>query len=307
MRGLLIHPGELTYRWIDRMADAGVDVLGIHSEGGTESVASLDRLLMLLETKEYRELIDYAIDVRGLRIEYEFHAAGWLLPRDMFDTFPEYFRMDANGARVREIDFCRTNTAAVDFVAERAASLAKRLYRSSHRYYFWLDDNAELCHCDKCRAMSPSDAQLTVMNAIVRRLRRDIADAKLACLAYQKFIEPPKTVRPEEGIFLEFAPIKRDMSRSAFEGEELKCVDALLEFFGKTDAKVLEYWYDNSLLSKWKKPPKPFFANSGMIRGDLAYYESKGFEHISSFACFLGDDYEALYGDVDISAFGRIN
>lgn len=306
MRQLLIHPGELTKRWIDRMADAGIDVLGIHPEGGNDSVASLDRLLKLLETEEYRKLIDYAIDVRGLQIEYEFHAAGWLLSRDLFDTHPEYFRMEENGERVREIDFCRTNEAAVEIIAERAAELAKRLYRSTDRYYFWLDDNAELCYCDKCRAMSPSDAQLTVMNAIVKRLRKDNPHAKLACLAYQRFIEPPKAVMPEDGIFLEFAPIKRDMSRPACEGEELGCVDALIDFFGKKDAKVLEYWYDNSLFSKWKKPPKPFKANNALIRGDVDFYTRKGFEYISSFACFLGDDYEALHGDFDVSEFGKL-
>ena len=32
---------------------------------------------------------------------------------------------------------------------------------------------------------------------------------------------------------------------------------------------------------------------------------TKGFEHISSFACFLGDDYEDLYGEVDIKPFGK--
>ena len=305
MRQLLIHPSELTKRWIDRIADAGIDTLGIHPEGGNQSVASLNKLLALLETEEYRDLIDYAIDVRGLRVEYEFHAAGWLLPREMFDTHPEYFRLGESGERVRDIDFCRTNVAATEIVAERAAELAKKLYRSTDRYYFWLDDNAEPCHCEKCRAISPSDAQLAVMNAIVKRLRKDNPNAKLACLAYQRFIEPPKSVQPEEGIFLEFAPIKRDMSRPASEGEELASVDALIEFFGKKDAKVLEYWYDNSLFSKWKKPPKPFCANNALIRGDIDFYASKGFEHISSFACFLGDDYEELHGDFDVSEFGK--
>jgi len=305
MRQLLIHPSELTKRWIDRLACAGIDTLGLHPEGGKSSIDSLNNLLRLLETEEYRALINYAIDERGLQIEYEFHAAGWLLPRELFDTHPEYFRLDENGERVREIDFCRTNEAAIEIVAERAAELAKKLYRSTDRYYFWLDDNAPLCHCDKCRDLSPSDAQLAVMNAIVKRLRKDDPNAKLACLAYQKFIEPPKTVRPEEGIFLEFAPIKRNMSRPASEGDELVYVDSLLEFFGKKDAKVLEYWYDNSLFSKWKKPPKPFAANNSLIRGDIDYYTAKGFEHISSFACFLGDDYEELHGDFDVSEFGK--
>ncbi|MBQ8552244.1 MAG: DUF4838 domain-containing protein [Clostridia bacterium] len=305
MHGLLIHPGELTKKWIDRMADAGVRVLGLHPEGGKQAIDSLNNLLRLLETEEYRALIDYAIDVRGLEIEYEFHAAGWLLSRELFDTHPEYFRMDENGERVREIDFCLSNTEAIDVIAENAAALAKRLYRSAPRYYFWLDDNSKPCGCELCRAISPSDAQLKVMNAIVTRLRRDDPSATLAYLAYQNFIVPPKTVKPADGIFLEFAPIKRDMNRPASEGAELDNVRELLAVFGTQNSKVLEYWYDNSLFSKWKKPPKQFKANNELIRGDLDFYCRLGFEVIASFACFLGDDYEELWGDVDIGAFGE--
>lgn len=305
MRGLLIHPGELTKRWIDRMADAGVKVLGLHPEGGKQAIDSLNNLLRLLDDPEYRALIDYAIDGRGLEIEYEFHAAGWLLPRELYDTHPEYFRMDENGERVREIDFCLSNAEAVDIIAENAASLAKRLYRSAPRYYFWLDDNSKPCNCEGCRNTAPSDAQLNVMNAVVERLRRDNSEATLAYLAYQNFIVPPKNVSPAEGIFLEFAPIKRDMSRPASEGDELDNVREQLRVFGTKNAKVLEYWYDNSLFSKWKKPPKQFSANNELIRGDLEFYTSLGFESIASFACFLGDDYEELWGDFDISAFGE--
>lgn len=38
---------------------------------------------------------------------------------------------------------------------------------------------------------------------------------------------------------------------------------------------------------------------------DIAFYREKGFEYISSFACFLGEDYEALYGAPDIAPFAR--
>ena len=66
---------------------------------------------------------------------------------------------------------------------------------------------------------------------------------------------------------------------------------------------MLEYWYDNSLFSRWKKPPKQMFPKNHLIPADLAFYRSLGFEDIASFACFLGEDYEALYGDFDLSAY----
>jgi hypothetical protein len=77
----------------------------------------------------------------------------------------------------------------------------------------------------------------------------------------------------------------------------------LIEFFGKKDAKVLEYWYDNSLFSNWTKPPKKFEPNNELIAEDVKYYQSLGFDNIASFACYLGADYEELYGEADISGF----
>ena len=40
--GMIIHPGELSKKWIDRLADAGIDILGIHPEGGAGAPQSLE-------------------------------------------------------------------------------------------------------------------------------------------------------------------------------------------------------------------------------------------------------------------------
>ena len=85
--------------------------------------------------------------------------------------------------------------------------------------------------------------------------------------------------------------------------KELSLISPLLSFFGNKGAKVLEYWLDNSLFSGWKKPPKAFSADKSSILTDVEYYKAMGFEQISTFACFLGDDYEVLYGEADISPF----
>ena len=82
-----------------------------------------------------------------------------------------------------------------------------------------------------------------------------------------------------------------------------KFIVPLLDFFGADDAKALDYWYDNSLFSRWKKPPQPFSVDRDVLFSDFEYYRSLGFSDIGCFACFLGEDYEALYGDVDISDF----
>ena len=85
--------------------------------------------------------------------------------------------------------------------------------------------------------------------------------------------------------------------------EEQDNIRRLLDFFGKEKSLVLEYWYDNSMFSRWKKPPRPFSVNGDMVREDISWYKALGFEDISCFACFLGEDYEALYGEPDIAGY----
>ena len=136
---ILIHTDELNRKWIDRMSAEGGEVLGLHPVGGNESVDSLEHLLRSFRDPEFRELVDYAAE-RGLEIEYEMHAAGYLLPRGLFAAHPEYFRMNENGERVSDYNFCISNKDALDIVASRAVQLANSLYRSRHSYYFWMDD-----------------------------------------------------------------------------------------------------------------------------------------------------------------------
>ena len=307
MRSLLIHPEELTEKWIKRMAENGVEVLALHPAGGKNAHESLKSMLETIKTPAYQNLLAFAESL-GLKIEYEFHAGSYLLPRELYDEHPEYFRMDENGNRVREIDFCVSNQQALDIVATRAVNLAKELNQKGDDYYFWLDDAKNAgCQCEKCKNLSPSDKNLIVMNAIVKELRKFKPNARVAYLAYQQTMPLPTAVKPEEGIFLEYAPISRklDVPLSGHAGEWISGVKDLLGFFGKENSKVLEYWFDNSLFSGWKKPPVKFTPNAEVIKADLEYYSDLGFENISSFACYLGEDYEQLFGEPDVTAFKR--
>lgn len=306
IKRLLIHPEELSKKWIDRMADHDIDVLGIHPAGGAESHRHIERMLMLMKTDEYRRLLDYAVS-RGLKLEYEMHAASYLVPRELFNSHPEYFRTDETGHRTSCLNFCFSNPEAMEIALSNAEKLAEALYASEPNYYFWLDDDAKGsgCQCEKCREYSFSDQQLLFENRLVRRLRRNNPRAAVLHLAYYQAMHPPTKVRPEAGIFLEYAPIERDMKKSlCAQGADAEHIRALLDFFGRKNARVLEYWFDNSYFSAWKKPPRPFAADGALIREDIGFYASLGFDNIASFACFLGEDYEALYGEADISAFG---
>lgn len=306
---MIIHPEELSREWIDRLAEAGVGILGIHPRGGNCSLESLKNLLEQAKTKEYRDLIDYAHS-RGLEVEYEVHAMGYLLDRNLFETHPEYFRMNTEGERTNDYNMCVSNPEAVALVAQNAATLAQSLYGSNHNFYFWLDDGHKLtCQCPLCKNMSPSDQQQILLNAMLQEIRKSIPDARMAYLAYYDTLVPPQNVKPVEGIFLEYAPLEKYVATGAEAFERIACekemIPHLVKTFANEPKKVLEYWYDNSMFSRWKKPPKKFTLDAENMLADMKEYKRFGFDSFSTFACFLGKDYEELHGDVDVSPFGK--
>lgn len=304
MKKLLIHPEELNRQWVDRLVGQGVEILGLHPVGGNSAAESAARLMRQVEDPTFRALIDYACD-RGLEVEYELHAASYLLSRELFNSHPEYFRLE-NGERNPLCNFCVSNREALDILTDNAVAMAKKLYRSRPYYYLWMDDTkAKYCTCPECSRMTISDQQMLVVNAMAAKLRKAIPGAKLCFLAYHGTETPPTLYKPEEGVFLEYAPMSRnfDAPASAVSQEAKDNIARLMAVFGKEDATVLEYWYDNSMFSKWTKPPKAFVPRNDLIPGDLRWYESLGFSHIASFACYLGDDYVNLHGEPDISAF----
>ena len=296
---VLIHPDELSKNWIRRAIEHGYTGIALHPVGGKDAPDSLADLLERLKSPAYRGLIDLAADA-GMTVEYELHAAGYLFPRGGFSLHPERYRMNKDGVRTDDYNLCCSNREAVEEISERARELAGKLYRTAPYLYFWADDARDcFCHCPACGRLTASDQNLLLVNTMLNAVRKDFPDMKMAYLAYADTMDVPSAVKPSEGVFLEYAPFDRDMHApiSGQDSSKAGNVKDLLAFFGRNDAKVLDYWMDNSYFSKWTKPPKKYEPDLDVVRADLAYYASLGFEAVSSFACYLGDDYFALYGE----------
>ena len=309
--GLIIHPEELTERMIDMLKDTPINVLGIHPVGGASAEASLKRLVELANDEKFAEKLA-RVRTFGIKIEYEAHALAYLLPRELFTTEPELFRVNSKGERCADYNLCPSNERALSIVSERAEKLSRILKSDTGRYYFWSDDQKDaFCCCERCARLTHSDQAMMIYNAILRGIRRSEPEAKCCYLAYSDAIEPPKSVMPDEGIFLEYAPIRRDTTRPLNdEGCEVNrkfrsVIAPLIEFFGKTDATALDYWLDNSLFSGWKKPPKYLEITSKTVTADKHFYEECGFEAITSFACYLSDDYIDLWGTPPIKEYAE--
>lgn len=309
-RGLVIHPHELDERWLDEFAVLGLNVLGLHPVGGRESDAYVQR--MLQQREKMGSLLDKA-RAMGLTIEYEMHALSFMMPRSLFAEHPTWFRMNREGARIADFNICAGSEEGLAWLGDRAAELALQLPAENHLYYFWLDDVASYsCHCEHCRHLSPSDQQLMIVNAMQRGIRKVDPQACVAYLAYVDTLRVPTRVKPDAGVFLEYAPFRRKLNRPIDDAtcpenvSERTGLEDLLAFFGPENAKVLDYWTDNSLLSGWVYPPKPFTLHADVMRQDVAFYRSLGFHSITAFGCYLGKDYIDLHGKPDLSAYGKI-
>ncbi|MBR2353346.1 MAG: DUF4838 domain-containing protein [Clostridia bacterium] len=310
--GLLIHPEEISEYWENLILSSGVDSVGIHPRGGSIAHETLSEFLSNLKSGVYDRFLR-VMKEHGMEVELECHALSWLLPRENFDAHPDWFRMEEDGVRTPKNNLCPSSEEALAVVEERSALLASLLPFHGPYYHIWIDDTSRngTCHCERCRSLSPSDQALTIYHAILRGLKRYRSDAKLGFLAYHETMIAP-TVPPMEGMYLEYAPIHRRVDRFIGDPncEENKRETAhlceLLEVFGREDAEVLEYWLDNSLFCGWKLPYKKLNLDEALLREDLKYYRGKGFSRITTFACFLGEDYAKEFGTPPIDAYGRI-
>ena len=310
-RGIVIHPEELTEQMIEILKNTNINVIGIHPAGGEKADENLEKLLKLSRTNEFQENIRRVKEL-GISIEYEMHALSWLIPREIYKTHQDWFRVNKEGKRVADYNFCVSNEEAMEFLKGRASELANQLKSDTGKYYFWADDvpNA-FCNCDKCRELSPSDQVLKIYHAILEGVRKVDTEAKQCYLAYKETMELPVKIKPMEGIFLEYAPMHRNTKiplkdKMCIENQNYyKAVERLLDFFGWRDAQVLEYWLDNSMFSEWKKPPKYMEICTETICEDIKEYKRLGFEGITSFGCYLSDEYIDLYGIPPIAEYAE--
>lgn len=304
MAGIIIFPDELSPRWVRQIIDSGLDFVALHpalpSDSGKDYMTDI---IERMQDPAFTGMID-ELRSAGVVVEFELHTMSWLLPRGTFHIHPEWFRMKEDGTRTADFNLCPSSEEALQMMEDRAAELAKILPSpQSHRYFFWLDDVASAsCYCPACSKLSPADQAMTVYNRILKGIRRTDPFASQCYLAYVDTITAPEYVKPEEGIFLEYAPIGR-MSGVAINDprcpqnvDQTRGLRQLMDVFGTKNSQVLEYWLDNSRFYGWREPygEIPFYKS--VIKQDAAFYRSLGFEKMTCFACRLGDDYVERYG-----------
>jgi len=303
--GIVIQPSDLMktkkINWIETAANNNINLIGIH--------CFADELISFINNKKWDKFYKHAKQAK-IEIEFELHALSFLLPRTLFGAYPGYFRMDKTGKRDPGGNMCVTNEKALSIVKKNAEELARMLPATTNRYYFWADDAAPWCECPACKKYSPSDQNLIYTNAILEGIRKVDTKNRLAYLAYLNSLPTPDKVKPGDGIFLEYAPIKRcykhaiDDPSCATNKEHVEGLKKLIAFFGTKDAQVLEYWLDASMFSNWKRPVAKLPFSGARLNKDLKFYVLSGFSRITNFACWLDDDYIECFGVPPVKEYG---
>jgi hypothetical protein len=304
---VVLVPEDLTLAdWPERAKRAGLTTIGIHHQNSPQAVIDWT------STDAGQRFLGSCRKF-GLGVEYELHAMKELLPRRLFPKCPEFFRMDERGRRQPDANCCAHSRGALEVIAERAVAIARTLRPTTKRYFFWGDDGRPWCSCPECKGLIPSEQALRIENRIVRALRTIDPGASLAHLAYTNTLAPPKQVKPEPGVFLEYAPIRRRYDTpyrkqtDPGQPDALSALDANLKVFPADTAQVLEYWLDVSRFSGWRRPAVRLPWRRDVLEADLETYGSRGIRHVTSFAVYVDADYRRLYGEPGfIDEYGKV-
>jgi hypothetical protein len=187
-RGVVLIPEDLTLpNWPRRAKQAKLTTIAIHHQNSPQAVIDW------IKSDAGQQFLEECQSC-GLHVEYELHAMKELLPRTLFDSRPELFRVNEQGQRSADANCCVHEHDALELIAENACRIAKLLRPTTGRYFYWGDDGQPWCQCSKCRELSPSEQALIVENHMVGALRSDDSRAQLAHLAYSNTLAPPRNL-----------------------------------------------------------------------------------------------------------------
>ncbi len=323
IRGIVLSPDDLTLTDLpERVKAAGLTTIGLHPNDIREMITNF------VKTDKGMEFFEKCKRL-GIEIEYELHATSMLLPRELFEKEPGMFRMNEEGERTADFNLCVHSKGALETVCENAVEISKVLTPTTGRYFYWIDDNKPMCRCNKCNELSDSDQAAIVENNIIKSLRQINPDAQLAHLSYSNTLQPPEKIKPEEGVFLEFAPIGARSSSQFLVSKsdplwdkEIEALDKNLEVFPAETAQVLEYWLDVSMWTRNYLSKKGFDYSrlskkeirsykvkipwdKEVFNTDINLYGSKGIRNITTFGIYIDKDYVFKFGEPPIEQYGK--
>ena len=262
---------------------------------------------------EYREV--YYLDAKGaefaarlrsngfwtnLNKEYggKLFVYGWchtfeqiMPPSKYFKQHPEWFSLVKGKRMGSGAQLCLTNP-------EMRKEFLKLVFEKFKRYpYMWQmsisqNDYHNWCECDNCMALqkkegSESGPLLDFVNYIAREVGKVYPNVPISTLAYQKSRRVPKTIKPEDNVYIWLCNIENNFGESMEDGKSNADFRRDIEDWSKI-SKQLFIWnytafFDNMMV------PHPNYASIGK---DIRYFvkmKAKGIFPQGDFYNNIGD------------------
>lgn len=132
----------------------------------------------------------------GISLELGGSCMNKVIPRAPFRRHKEWWRMK-NGKRIRDVNFCATNPAALAAVAACAIERIRRLPEAEAIHLHGSGKEGDSwCHCPSCRAFSPAEQELLALNAIADALDRTATPGLLALPVDRDETSDPGAIKP---------------------------------------------------------------------------------------------------------------
>jgi hypothetical protein len=238
----------------------------------------------------------------GIGVEYGGHVLQILMPREKFQSHPEYFPMAKDGSRMAGGNLCVSNPDAVRLVCEGALNYVRE-YPENELLHIWGADVSDgaWCKCPECKKLSPQMQYMKIVNAIAAAEEAVAGGIPVAYLAYHDTIDPDRKMRPLPNVWFEWAPRERcyihaiDDADCTINPRYFESLKRYIEIFSGR-GHVFEYYADAILFGGIG------FATPAVIGRDLRAYKGLGIDSISNLTFGA---YSVLAYPVNLEAFVR--
>ena len=235
----------------------------------------VDEKLMLNAARELKK--------RGMLIELGGHGVHHFVDQNLFETQPELFR-EAEGARVKDGNFCISNPDAVKMACDGAQRVFETYEETGiDTLHLWFEDSmsGSWCNCEKCRDKSPQEQQMFAINEIAKRVKTVAPTSKVDMLLYHDTLDLDKiNAKPEDNVYAYFAPRERCRYHSAADTScqrnitQFNALKAAKERFGD-NTYIFEYYADYILFMQLA------IFSPTVIEKDLKEYLDLGINKVS--------------------------
>lgn len=275
----ITHTNESLLQLIDWMPKLGFNTLVIPIDYEGRGKVKWDN---------WREKLTPELKKRGILIEVGGHGYQNFMNSEMengelYKKHPDWFGMDNNGERSKEkrVVFCTSNPEAVEYLHKSILNYLKA-HSEIDIFDFWPPDGEHWCNCEKCKETSPTDRHIDLVSKTAQFFKNELPDLTLECLAYSRYVAPPKYEILDKNVLLDFCPIGQNFETQIYEdGDDSNksYKENLLDWLKTFKGDISVYSYYRKYI--WFSLPNiiPHY-----MQKDVKFYKSVGTKGISIYS-----------------------